>query len=216
MNTTILTRDGMRVIGTSAVVLAATLAALLAVFILAKPSEAADPILTVEPSEVGFGEVQVNTTDMSPLFLKHVSLPPTPLSMSQSRSLALSRSLPLFPNSLSLRPDLSITLSLPAPARVMSLPPRGLTLSLPAMAQMTSLPGVPVRASPRLVPMTVQPWALASGLTWSMPVPFTSTPCTVLPVSSTSAMESPMEPSTSLSKTTSALLVSPVPAVARS
>jgi hypothetical protein len=41
----------------------------------------------------------------------------------------------------------------------------------------------------------------------------TSTPCTVLPVSSMSAIESPMEPSTSLSKTTRALLVSPVPAV---
>jgi hypothetical protein len=63
MNTTSLTRDGMRVIGTSAVVLAATLAALLAVFVLAKPSEAADVQLTVEPSEVGFGEVQVDTTD---------------------------------------------------------------------------------------------------------------------------------------------------------
>jgi hypothetical protein len=63
MNTTSLTRDGMRVIGTSAVVLAATLAALLAVFVLAKPSEAADVQLTVEPSEVGFGEAQVDTTD---------------------------------------------------------------------------------------------------------------------------------------------------------
>jgi Ca2+-binding RTX toxin-like protein len=59
MNTTTLTRDGARVIGTSAVVLAATLAALLAVFVLAKPLEAQDPILTVNPSSVDFGNVTV-------------------------------------------------------------------------------------------------------------------------------------------------------------
>jgi hypothetical protein len=63
MNTTILARDDARVIGTSAVVLVAMLAALVAVFVLAKPSEAADPILTAEPSEVGFGEVELDTTD---------------------------------------------------------------------------------------------------------------------------------------------------------
>jgi Ca2+-binding RTX toxin-like protein len=59
MNTTTLTRDGARVIGISAVVLAATLAALLAVFVLAKPLEAQDPILTVNPSSVDFGNVTV-------------------------------------------------------------------------------------------------------------------------------------------------------------
>jgi Ca2+-binding RTX toxin-like protein len=62
MNTTTLTRDGARVIGTSAVVLAATLAALLAVFVLAKPLEAQDPILTVNPSSVDFGNVTVGAT----------------------------------------------------------------------------------------------------------------------------------------------------------
>jgi len=59
MNTTILTRDGARVIGISAVVLAGMLAALLAVFVLAKPSGAQDPILTVNPSSVDFGNVTV-------------------------------------------------------------------------------------------------------------------------------------------------------------
>jgi Ca2+-binding RTX toxin-like protein len=62
MNTTTLTRDGARVIGISAVVLAATLAALLAVFVLAKPLEAQDPILTVHPSSVDFGNVTVGAT----------------------------------------------------------------------------------------------------------------------------------------------------------
>jgi Ca2+-binding RTX toxin-like protein len=59
MNTAILTRGGARVIGTSAVMLVATLAALLAVFVLAKPSGAQDPILTVNPSSVDFGNVTV-------------------------------------------------------------------------------------------------------------------------------------------------------------
>jgi Ca2+-binding RTX toxin-like protein len=59
MNTTTLTRDGARVIGISAVVLAGMLAALLAVFVLAKPSGAQDPILTVNPSSVDFGNVTV-------------------------------------------------------------------------------------------------------------------------------------------------------------
>ena len=62
MNTTTLTRDGARVIGISAVVLAATLAAFLAVFVLAKPLEAQDPILTVHPSSVDFGNVTVGAS----------------------------------------------------------------------------------------------------------------------------------------------------------
>jgi Ca2+-binding RTX toxin-like protein len=62
MNTTTLTRDGARVIGISAVVLAATLAALLAVFVLAKPSGAQDPILTIRPSSADFGNVTVGAS----------------------------------------------------------------------------------------------------------------------------------------------------------
>lgn len=60
MNTTILTRDGTRVMGISAAMLAATLAALLAVFVLAKPSQAEATTVTVEPTQVGFGAVMVS------------------------------------------------------------------------------------------------------------------------------------------------------------
>jgi Ca2+-binding RTX toxin-like protein len=47
--------------GISAAMLAATLAALLAVFVLAKPSQAQDTTVTVEPTEVNFGAVEVNS-----------------------------------------------------------------------------------------------------------------------------------------------------------
>ncbi len=57
---TILTRDSTRVMTISAVVLAATLAALLAVFVLAKPSGAADTTVTVDPITVGADEVDAN------------------------------------------------------------------------------------------------------------------------------------------------------------
>jgi Ca2+-binding RTX toxin-like protein len=60
MNSSILARD-VRFMGISAAMLAATLAALLAVLVLAKPSGAQTDIITVEPTEVGFGAVQVGT-----------------------------------------------------------------------------------------------------------------------------------------------------------
>jgi hypothetical protein len=60
MNNHILAPGGARFTGTLAVVLAATLAALLAVFVLAKPSGAQETIVTVEPTEVGFGAVEVS------------------------------------------------------------------------------------------------------------------------------------------------------------
>jgi Ca2+-binding RTX toxin-like protein len=59
MNSSILARD-VRSMGIIAAMLAATLAAMLAIFVLAKPSEAADPILTIRPSSVDFGSVTVD------------------------------------------------------------------------------------------------------------------------------------------------------------
>jgi Ca2+-binding RTX toxin-like protein len=50
-------------VGAIAVALAAALVALVTVFVLAKPSGAQDnPLITVEPTEVGFGAVEVGTT----------------------------------------------------------------------------------------------------------------------------------------------------------
>ena len=65
MNTTILTRDGTRVMGISAAMLVAMLAALLAVFVLAKPSGAATTV-TVDPLTVGFGTDVVGGTATTP------------------------------------------------------------------------------------------------------------------------------------------------------
>ena len=66
MNTPISTLSGVRFTGRMTVLLAATLvalAAMLAAFVLAKPSGAqTPPTLTVQPSEVGFGAVEVDTT----------------------------------------------------------------------------------------------------------------------------------------------------------
>jgi Ca2+-binding RTX toxin-like protein len=59
MNSSILARD-VRFMGMSAAMLAATLAAMLVIFVLAKPSQAADPILTIRPSSVDFGNVTVD------------------------------------------------------------------------------------------------------------------------------------------------------------
>ena len=59
MNNSILARDA-RFMGISAAMLVATLAALLALFVLAKPSQAQDTTVTIEPTEVGFGAVEVN------------------------------------------------------------------------------------------------------------------------------------------------------------
>jgi Ca2+-binding RTX toxin-like protein len=50
-------------VGAIAVALAATLVALVTVFVIAKPSGAQEtPLITVEPTEVGFGAVEVGTT----------------------------------------------------------------------------------------------------------------------------------------------------------
>jgi hypothetical protein len=59
MNSSILARDDVRFMGISAAMLTATLAALLAVFVLAKPSGAQVPplTLTVDPTRVDFGTV---------------------------------------------------------------------------------------------------------------------------------------------------------------
>jgi Ca2+-binding RTX toxin-like protein len=73
MNDCSVDNGGVRLTGISAAMLVATLAALPAVFALAKPSEAADPILTADPSEVGFGEVQVNTTDQRTVTVTNTS-----------------------------------------------------------------------------------------------------------------------------------------------
>jgi Ca2+-binding RTX toxin-like protein len=62
MNESILRGISPRVMGTLALVLAATLASLLTISILAKPSHAADPILTVNETDIGFGAVEVGTT----------------------------------------------------------------------------------------------------------------------------------------------------------
>ena len=63
MNNASVANRGARHTGAIAAALAATLAALLAVLILAKPSGAQDtPLITVEPTEVGFGAVEVGTT----------------------------------------------------------------------------------------------------------------------------------------------------------
>jgi hypothetical protein len=63
MNNSSVDHSGARFIGISAAMLAALTAALLAIFVLAKPSGAQEtPILTVEPTEVGFGAVAVGTT----------------------------------------------------------------------------------------------------------------------------------------------------------
>jgi Ca2+-binding RTX toxin-like protein len=59
MNDCSVDNGGVRLTGISAAMLVATLAALLAVFVLAKPSGAQDPILTVNPSSVDFGNVTV-------------------------------------------------------------------------------------------------------------------------------------------------------------
>jgi Ca2+-binding RTX toxin-like protein len=61
MGKTILARKHETASG-AIVLLAAVLAALLVAFIAARPSEAADPILTVDPTTVGFGAVEVGTT----------------------------------------------------------------------------------------------------------------------------------------------------------
>ena len=59
MNNPAVGNRGVRHMGAVAVALGATLVALLAVFVLAKPSAAADPILTINPSSVDFGSVNV-------------------------------------------------------------------------------------------------------------------------------------------------------------
>jgi hypothetical protein len=51
---------GNRGVGAIAVALAATLVALVTVFVIAKPSGAQDTTVTIEPTEVGFGAVEVN------------------------------------------------------------------------------------------------------------------------------------------------------------
>jgi Ca2+-binding RTX toxin-like protein len=61
MDKTTLTRKHAPVSG-GIVLLATVLAALLLAFIVARPSEAADPVLTVDPTTVGFGAVQVGTS----------------------------------------------------------------------------------------------------------------------------------------------------------
>jgi len=58
MEKTMLTRKDAFASG-AIVVLATILAALLVAFVAARPSEAADPIVVVEPTEVGFGAVEV-------------------------------------------------------------------------------------------------------------------------------------------------------------
>src|SRR5215211_6548773 len=58
MNNPTLAREGVRIMG--APMLAATLAALLVAFVLAKPSGAADSTVTVEPTTVGFGALEVS------------------------------------------------------------------------------------------------------------------------------------------------------------
>jgi Ca2+-binding RTX toxin-like protein len=63
MNTPISTLSGVRFTGRMTVLLAATLlalASLLAAFVLAKPSGAQTQTITVNPSEVGFGAVEVS------------------------------------------------------------------------------------------------------------------------------------------------------------
>jgi Ca2+-binding RTX toxin-like protein len=60
MNNTSVNNGDARFMGISAAMLVATLAALLAVFALAKPSQAQDTTVTIEPTEVGFGAVEVN------------------------------------------------------------------------------------------------------------------------------------------------------------
>jgi hypothetical protein len=71
MNNSILARDA-RFMGISAAMLVATLTALLAVFVLAKPSGAQQTdIVTVKPSEVGFGAVQVGT-DREDLLVREI------------------------------------------------------------------------------------------------------------------------------------------------
>lgn len=64
MNDASLTRDGTRFTGTVAVVLAATFTALalLLTFATAKPSEAQDTRITVDPITIGFGADQVDAT----------------------------------------------------------------------------------------------------------------------------------------------------------
>jgi Ca2+-binding RTX toxin-like protein len=51
---------GNRGVGAIAVALAATLVALVTVFVIAKPSGAQDTTVTIEPTEVGFGAVEVD------------------------------------------------------------------------------------------------------------------------------------------------------------
>jgi Ca2+-binding RTX toxin-like protein len=60
MNNTSVNNDDARFAGISVAMLAATLVAVLAVFVLAKPSGAQDTTVTIEPTEVGFGAVEVN------------------------------------------------------------------------------------------------------------------------------------------------------------
>jgi hypothetical protein len=59
MNYCSVNNGGVRLTGISAAMLVATLAALLAVFALAKPSGAQEQTVTLNPVEVGFGAVQV-------------------------------------------------------------------------------------------------------------------------------------------------------------
>jgi hypothetical protein len=65
-NASVVADRGARHTGVIAVALAAALVTLLAVLILAKPSRAQDtPLITVEPTEVGFGAVEVGRGDSS-------------------------------------------------------------------------------------------------------------------------------------------------------
>jgi Ca2+-binding RTX toxin-like protein len=58
MNNPTSAREGARIMG--ATILAAALAALLVAFVLAKPSEAADSSVKVDPTRVGFGALEVS------------------------------------------------------------------------------------------------------------------------------------------------------------
>ena len=62
MNKSTLVRKRASVSGLIFVVLAATLAAVLVAFMFARPSEAADPILTINPSSVDLGSVSVGAS----------------------------------------------------------------------------------------------------------------------------------------------------------